>query len=284
MGSQEKKNERSFFLLTLLPSIAMVNSMELLVCVKQVPESEAPIFIDESGGWIQRDTITEFKMNRLDEYAVEEALLIKESMAGTRVDIITVGPDRCDEVVRRSIGMGADSGVHIRTASDGYQSPHGVATAIADFARSKHYSLILTGSMSEDAMQGQVGPMLAARLDLPWATSVISEKISSDKKTIYVEREIEGGNRDMLELQLPALITIQSGINTPRWPSLSNLLRANSQDLEEISTSDPAGRQQMEQVAAVVYPKKSRAGLVLAGSRAEKAASLLKVLREKSLL
>jgi electron transfer flavoprotein beta subunit len=262
----------------------MVNSMRILVCVKQVPESETPILIDESIGWIQRDTITEFKMNRLDEYAIEEALLIKESIAGTRIDIITVGPDRCDEVVRRSIGMGADSGVHIRTASDGYQSPHGVATAIADFARAKNYTLILTGAMSEDAMQGQVGPMLAARLGFPWATSVIFEKVSSDRETIYVEREIESGHRDMLELKLPALITIQSGINTPRWPSLSNLLRANAQELEEVSISDSAGLQQMEHAAGVAYPKKSRAGLILTGSRAKKAAGLLTVLREKSFL
>ena len=262
----------------------MVNSMKILVCVKQVPESEVPILIDASGGWIQRDAITEFKMNRLDEYAVEEALLIKESIAGTRIDVITVGPDRCDEVVRRAIGMGADSGVHIRTASDGYQSPYGVAAAIADFARAQNYTLILTGAMSEDAMQGQVGPMLAARLGFPWATSVIFEKISSDKKTIYVEREIENGHRDMLELSLPAVITLQSGINTPRWPSLSNLLRANSQELEEVCISDPAGLQQMEHPAEVGYPRKSRAGLVLAGSLREKATRLVTILRQKTLL
>jgi electron transfer flavoprotein beta subunit len=258
--------------------------MRILVCVKQVPESEIPILIDESVGWIQRNTITEFKMNRLDEYAIEEALLIKESIADTRIDIITVGPDRCDEVVRRSIGMGADTGVHIRTAPDGYQSPYGVAAAIADFARGKNYALILTGAMSEDSMQGQVGPMLAARLGFAWATSVIFERIASDLQTIYVEREIENGHRDMLELKLPALITIQSGINTPRWPSLSNLLRANSQELEEVSIRNPALRQQMEHPAEIGYPKKSRAGLILTGSRAEKAASLMTVLREKSFL
>ena len=255
-----------------------------MVCVKQVPESELPILIDESGEWIQGDAITEFKMNRLDEYALEEALLIKESIASTRIDVITVGPDRCDEVVRRAMGMGADSGVHIRTVSDGYQSPYGVAAAIANFARGKKYTLILTGAMSEDAMQGQVGPMLAAQLGFAWATSVIFEKIAADKKTIYVEREIESGHRDTLELKLPAVITIQSGINSPRWPSLSNLLRANSQELAEVSISDPAGLQQMEHPAAVGYPRKSRAGLVLTGSRTEKAARLLTVLREKSFL
>ena len=258
--------------------------MIILVCVKQVPESEIPIHIDESAGWIQRDAITEFKMNRLDEYAVEEALLIKESIAGTRIDVITVGPDRCDEVVRRAMGMGADSGVHIQTACDGYQSPFGVAAAIADFACGKNYALILTGAMSEDTMQGLVGPMLAARLGFSWATSVIFENIASDKKSIYVEREIEGGHRDTIELKLPAVITIQSGINTPRWPSLSNLLRANSQELEKISISKLAKLQQTEHLAELVYPQKRRAGLVLSGSLQEKAARLLMIIREKSLL
>jgi electron transfer flavoprotein beta subunit len=138
--------------------------------------------------------------------------------------------------------------------------------------------------MSEDDMQGQVGPMLAARLGLPWATSVIFEKIAPDRKTIYVEREIEGGNRDTLELKLPAVITIQSGINTPRWPSLSNLLRANSQELEKIFINDLTELPEMEVLVEVVYPQKNRAGMVLPGSLQEKAARLLTIFREKSLL
>jgi electron transfer flavoprotein beta subunit len=258
--------------------------MKILVCVKQVPEAEIPIHIDEATAEIQKDAVSEFKMNRLDEYAVEEALLIKESIAGSRIDVITVGPARCDEVVRRAIGMGADSGVHIQTASEGYQSPFGIAAVIADFAHGKNYDLILTGAMSEDSMQGQVGPMLAAQLGFAWATSVIFEKIAPDKQSIYVEREIEGGHRDTLELRLPAVITIQSGINTPRWPSLSNLLRANSQKLEMIFISDPAKPRQMEHLAAVAYPQKTRAGLVLSGSLQEKATRLLTIFREKSLL
>jgi electron transfer flavoprotein beta subunit len=278
MALFSKSGKRNIFMTT------GINTMKILVCVKQVPESEVPIHIDTSTGWIQEDAITDFKMNRLDEYAVEEALLIKESIAGTRIEVITVGPDRCDEVVRRAIGMGADSGVHIRTPSDDYQSPLQVASWIAEFAHKKAYDLILTGTMAEDDMQGQVGPALAARLSLPWATSVIFEKIAPDRKSIYVEREIEGGNRDILELKLPAVITIQSGINTPRWPSLSNLLRANSRKLETLYISDLKRLAGLEALVGVAYPEKSRAGLVLSGSRAEKAARLMTILREKHLL
>ena len=180
--------------------------------------------------------------------------------------------------------MGADSGVHIQTPSDGYQSPLQVASWIAEVAHKKAYDLVLTGTMAEDDMQGQVGPALAARLGLPWATSVIFEKIAPDRKTIYVEREIEGGNRDTLELRLPAVITIQSGINTPRWPSLSNLLRANSQKLEKMYIGDLAKLTETEALVALAYPEKSRAGVVLAGSREEKAGRLMTILREKHLL
>jgi len=258
--------------------------MKILVCVKQVPEPDIPILIDAANQWIQHEEITGFKMNRLDTYAVEEAVLIKEAATDTCIEVVTVGPDRCDEVVRRAIGMGVDAGVHIRTATDGYLSPFQTASWIAEFAHDQAYDLILTGAVSEDGMHGQVGPMLAAGLGLPWATYVISEKIAPDKETIYVEREIEGGNRDRLELKLPALITIQSGINTPRWPSLSNLLKANSQKLKLVAIDDRTGWQEMETLASLGYPEKSRTGLVLSGSRAEKAERLMKILHENHLL
>ena len=113
---------------------------------------------------------------------------------------------------------------------------------------------------------------------------MIFEKIASDKNSIYVEREIESGHRDKLELKFPALLTIQSGINSPRWPSLSNLLRANSQGLKKISTNNLAKVEHMDLLTEVIYPQKCRAGLVLSGSLQEKADRLLMILRDKSLL
>lgn len=258
--------------------------MKILVCVKQVPESESPVTIDESTGWIAGDAITEYRMNRLDEYAVEEALLIKETFADCHVDVITVGPDGCEAVVRRAVGMGADSGIHLEVLSGGFLSAFEVAARLADFAAGRNYTLILAGAMSEDSMQGQVGPMLAAQLDCVWATSVIAEKISPDRKTIYVEREIEGGHRHLLELDLPAVITIQSGINTPRWPTLSNLLKASSQGLERISADESTNSKPMQYLTKLTYPQKSRNGLVLSGSVQEKAVGLMTILAQKSLL
>ena len=258
--------------------------MKILVCIKQVCESESPIEIDDHGRWIQMDVITGYKMNRLDEFAVEEAVLLKEAYPGTSIDAITLGPDRSAEVIKRAIGMGADHGVHMLTESEGYLNPFTIASGIADYARDKHYTLILTGVMSEDQMQGQVGPMIAACLSLPWATSVIRQQLAPDTKSVLVEREIEGGRRDTLQLQLPAVLTIQSGINRPRYPSLSNLLRANKQKLETFQAGDLTQPQLRENVVRVTYPENSRSGTILTGTQREKASQLLNLFRERALL
>jgi electron transfer flavoprotein beta subunit len=258
--------------------------MKILVCIKQVPDSESLILIDDNAAWIQSEEISEFRMNRLDEFAVEEAVLIKEAFSDVIVDAISAGPDRAAEVIRRSIGMGADAGIHVDTGSEGYYSSFEIATWIAGYARNKQYDLILTGAMSEDNMQGHVGPMIAKRLARPCATAVISEKIAPDKKTVYVEREIEGGSRDTLELRLPAVLTIQSGINTPRYPSLSNLMRANKQELTQIHIADFAQRSSPEKIAQIVYPQKSRTGTELSGTAEEKAKQLVSILRKRALL
>ena len=262
----------------------MVLYMKILVCVKQVPESENPILIDDGNAWVKSNEICDFKMNRLDEFAVEEALLIKAAFPDTKIDALSAGPERSKEVIRRSIGMGADAGIHINTESEGYHSSFEIAAWIAEYARGEPYDLILAGAMSEDNMQGQVGPMIAKRLSLPWATAVIFEKIASDRKTIYVEREIEGGQRDTLELPLPAVLTIQSGINTPRYPSLSNLLRANKQGLNRIDAADLTQLAARENLVELVYPRKTRSGTVLQGTEEQKATQLIRILRERSFL
>jgi electron transfer flavoprotein beta subunit len=180
--------------------------------------------------------------------------------------------------------MGADAGIHIDTGPEGYHSSFEIAAGIAEYARGESYDLFLTGAMSEDNMQGQVGPLIARGLSRPCATAVIFEKIAADKKTIYVEREIEGGQRETLALTLPAVLTIQSGINTPRYPSLSNLLRANKQGLKRIKGADLVQLAARENLVELVYPHKARSGMLLKGTEKEKATQLIRILREKALM
>jgi electron transfer flavoprotein beta subunit len=258
--------------------------MKILVCVKQIPQLDAGIRIDAAGLWVEFVKSHPFVMNRFDEFAVEEAVRIKESDPGVTIDAISVGPLRAEKVIRRSMGMGADHGIHVITESEGFISPLDTASWIASVAERKAYDLILTGAMSEDAMQGQVGPMLAELLGMPWATSTIFAQVSLDSGTLYAEREMEGGVRECLELDLPALLTLQSGINRPRYPSLSNMLRANKQALEIIEVGSGAADCGKEHLVRLKYPEKSRAGWILDGSAEEKADRLLAVLRDRAFI
>jgi electron transfer flavoprotein beta subunit len=258
--------------------------MKILVCVKQVPEAEAQVSIDASAKWVEVGGAAEYRMNRFDECAVEEAILIKEAYPDTVIDVITLGPERAEAVVRRAMGMGADNGAHILFAGGGYVDAFTTAGAIAAYAGDKRYDLILTGAMSEDLMQGQVGPLLAAHLEMACISSTIHAELAADKKKIYVEREVEGGSREVGNIRLPALLTIQTGINTPRYPALSKLMRANNRELEVVE-SDVWGQASAPQtLVGVALPEKTRDAVFLEGSAAEKALQLVNILRERSLM
>ncbi len=272
--------------------------MKILVCVKYVPDPDHVVFHASENGRIVIGEMSEFRMNRFDEFAVEEALRIREGKGDVSIDVLTIGPARSRDVLRRAMGMGADSGVHLETPVDGYISPMTKAAWIAGYANGKGYSLILTGAMSEDMMNAQVGPMVAAFLGLPCATQVIQTRLPSVQGSssgavlpdvcpdIYVEREIEGGSREMMTIDLPAVLAVQTGINEPRYPSLSNLLRANKQEIEIIAAASPEGEASGETDAMVemVMPEKNRAGMHLNGSPSEKAEQLIAILREKAFI
>jgi len=258
--------------------------MKILVCVKQVPESDAPVSIDDATGWVSLGGAATYAMNRFDECAVEEAVRIKEAYPDTVIDVVTAGPERAEAVVRRAMGMGADNGAHILTAADTYVDAFKTAAAIAAYARKQPYDLILTGAMSEDLMQAQVGPLVAAHLGMACVTSTIAIDLSAGTDRVYVEREVEGGCREVGDIRLPALLTIQTGINTPRYPALSKLLRANSRELEivDLDVFDPGDSPQA--LEGVALPEKTRDAVFLEGSTAQKAGQLLNILRERSLI
>jgi electron transfer flavoprotein beta subunit len=258
--------------------------MKILVCIKQVVSTESSLELDSNGKWIQETDVTEFRMNRFDDYALEEALLIKEAYPDVTVDIVSVGPDRVQEVIKKALSKGADNGTHILHNKLGYCPPQTIAKLIADFAEKQSYDLILTGVMAEDDMLCQVGPMTAFLLAMPCAVSVIKENLDIRERILTVHCEMESGKVEEVVLPLPALLTIQSGINQPRYPSLSNILRANSQELalvEGYPEEEPDGK---DTLLSVAYPAKSSTISMLEGSAEEKAEQLLKIFHNKSLL
>jgi electron transfer flavoprotein beta subunit len=259
--------------------------MKLLACIKAVPEVEDAVAFNAEDPVVTVDETTNLRMNRFDEFVVEEAVLIKNLISSAVVDVVSVGPENAKKAIQRAMGMGADAGYHI--VADYSQSCDAfyVATCIGQFAAKKSYDMILTGVMSEDMIQSQVGPMIAQRLTLPWATSVVYETILPDGKTIYVERELEGGIRERIEITLPAVLTIQSGINEPRYPSISKLIRAIDTGVETIrpeSLGVVVTRTTL--ISGYSYPEKTRNGLILEGATTEKALTLIKILRKKGLL
>ncbi len=258
--------------------------MKILVCIKAVPEPEHAISDTNDIPELSVDDQTEIRMNRFDEFAVEEAVLIKESFPETIVDVISVGPENAVKIVKRAIGMGTDNGTHIiadyQTACDALA----VSTCIAEAAKEKNYDLIFCGIMSEDMMQFSTGPMIAQRLELPWTTSVIQTSINCENRKIRIDRELEGGVRQIVDIKLPALLTIQSGINEPRYPSLSNLLRANKSLINIISADESQATPSFCRDAGYAYPEKKRDGLIIEGTSQEKAEKLLQILKEKALI
>lgn len=258
--------------------------MRILVCIKQVADPESKPVLSADGKWASYGENTSYRINRFDEHAIECALQIREASPGTLIDVISIGPQRVRNAIRRAIEMGADSGFHIEHDKDGFTSPLQRAHMIAGFYRKKKYDLIITGAMSQDMMSGQTGPMTAALLGIPSATTVIAFRINALLKNVRVERELESGLRTSMDLALPALLAVQSGINRPRYPSLSNVMRAKTADIETVTPAAEDLIRPRENVRQVMQVTSGRGGVVLQGSSEEKAEALWQMLHEKSLI
>jgi electron transfer flavoprotein beta subunit len=254
--------------------------VDIWVCVKAIAPPDA--LVDPSD-WVKGGG-GELIMNRFDEFAVEEALLIREQIPDSRIHVISVGPEKAAPIVRRALGMGADEGIHILTERPGYLCPQTTAAWIAQYAQSRLPDLILTGMMSEDDMNGQVGPLVAELLHWPCATAVIARRFLPQVGRLYVEREVEGGLREALTIQLPAVLAVQSGINQPRYPILSKMLRANHKRLTLIRAETLAPCADQVMLRRTRNPQKTRAGRVLKGTPLDKARQLITILQSRSLM
>jgi electron transfer flavoprotein beta subunit len=255
--------------------------LRILVLVKQTPDSEADVLVSAGDDSVLvRDN--DWRMNRFDEFAVEEALTIRGAFPGSSVEAVSVGPARVVAVLRRALAMGVNEAFHIQY--EGYQDvfPGETALLIAAFARGRFYDLILAGVMSEDAMHGQTGPMVAELLDFSCAAAVVAEAVDPENNRITVERELEGGLREGLELPLPALIAVQSGINRPRYPALSHVLRSRSQPVLTVPSDSLAHPSRRERLVAIAPPTPSGKAVFLEGNAAKKAGRLAEIFTERA--
>lgn len=257
--------------------------MKILVCIKQIISQDRPVDIAPDGKQLLLGTNPGSHMNKYDEYALEEALRLKEEFPQSTITAVSVGGETIKPILKRALEMGADEAFILSAKQSSFFWPKEVASIIADFARTRTFDLILTGVMAEDTMFAQTGPMLAALLNMACATSVIEQKTDLKQKIIEVIREIDAFNKDRLLLKLPALLTIQSGINQPRYPSLPNKLRAKKQDIPIIK-SKLEDKPINTPISFSLYEREAKSTLFLSGDLNDKAQCLRILLQEKGLL
>lgn len=266
--------------------------MDVVVCVKHVPDvGEAELRIDEAGKDVRKEGLV-FDINEWDDYALEEALLMKERYGGS-VTAITLGPPAAEETLRKCLAKGADMAVRLYDEAfkgcDAYATAKILAAAIK--ALDLKYDLILTGAQASDDGYAAVGPILAQLLDIPYATLVKKVDVLSDRKTVRVHRELEGGLEEVLELDLPALLTIQTGINEPRYVSIMGIRRAARRGIKVVGLKE-LGLSEGEVGEAGSWLRTLRAYLpvsevktvFLKGSPEEVASKLVSILRERGLM
>ncbi|MGM0394098.1 MAG: electron transfer flavoprotein subunit beta/FixA family protein [Thermodesulfobacteriota bacterium] len=209
--------------------------MEILVCVKRVPDTAENEFeLNSAGNDLDRDDLV-YSVNEWDNYAVEEAIQIVDNVGGS-VTVVTVGDDESEEVLRREMAMGANNGVLLSDDAFEGSDGKGIAAILKAEIEKGKYDLILTGAQADEGA-GQVGGMLAAMLDYPYASLVNKIEVVNDA-TIKVGREIEGGNQEMNEIQLPCVLSIQTGINEPRYVGIRGIRKVASVDVPVKSASD----------------------------------------------
>lgn len=259
--------------------------MEILVCAKRVPDtSENEIELNSAGNDIQRDDLV-YSINEWDNYAVEEALQMV-SQAGGHVTVATVGGDEGEEILRREMAMGANHGVLI--SDDAFQGSdnRGIAAILAAFVRKGNYDLVLTGAQAEDG-GAQVGGMLAAMLDCPFASLVNSITVLDGHK-LKISREVAGGNKEFSEIDLPCVLSIQTGINEPRYVGMRGIRQVASVSIPTLGAAelgiDPSTvGQAAAKVIRVDYfvPAVGKGAEILQGSREEIADRLFELVTAK---
>ena len=208
--------------------------MEIIVCVKRVPDTaENEIEVNSDGSDIERDDLV-YSVNEWDNYAVEEAIRIRDKVGG-KVTVITVGEEEDEDVLRREMAMGADNGLLLCDGAFDGSDGKGVTTLLKAAVEKGRYDLILTGAQA-DGGAGEVGGMLAAMLDYPYASLV--NKIDVDGDTLKVGREIEGGNQEMNTITLPCVPSVQTGINEPRYVGIRGIRKVASVKIPKQGAGD----------------------------------------------
>jgi electron transfer flavoprotein beta subunit len=253
--------------------------MKIAVCIKQVVTREWQLRVNDAKTWI-RDQDASFELNEPDAYALEEALRLKERHGG-EVVVCSAGPARATQVIREALARGADRAIHVEGDALATADGATVAAALAEAIRGEGFDLVLTGLQSDDSGFGQVGVVLAETLGMPHATIIMEvqqAEAAGSGPALRVKRELEGGWFQWLTLPLPALLTIQSGINQLRYATLKGIMAAKKKEIRKVAHA--AGAAPGQTVVALYVPEKGKKTEMISGGAPEAARQLVAKLRD----
>lgn len=253
--------------------------MKILVCVKQVPDMDSRFRPNAAGVWFDEADL-DWRMNEYDEYAVEQALLLKEQLGeAPEVTVLSIGPDRVVEVIKKALAMGCDRGIHVSDPEVVCKDPWQIAGTIAACAGEEGFDLVFTGMQSQDRGSAQVGVITAELLKIPCVTTLVG--FSFDEGVITARRELEGGTRGVAKLRPPALFTCQSGLNSPRYPTLPNILKSRRKEIRTIPVEELPASAPLSVTTVFHPPPRKGGGIVLEGEPDGLVDRLMEILRGK---
>ena len=256
--------------------------MKIVVCLKQVPGHDSVLRLNEAGTWI-RETDLGFEVNEPDTYALEVGLRLREKLGG-EVVVCSLGPARAQQAIKEALSKGADRAIHLDDPALEACDAYGVALALARAIQKESPDLVLTGLQSDDQGSAQTGVILAELLGLPHSTIIM--EIQAEGPQLKVKRELEGGWFQWIAMPLPALLTIQSGINKPRYATLKGIMAAKKKTIQSLTLADLGLRQAelapRQKILKVYVPPKSSRTEYLQGSPREIAAQLVDKLKNEA--
>ncbi len=252
--------------------------MKIAVCIKQVPTREWQPRLNDGGTWVREQDVS-YELNEPDAYALEEALRLREKHGG-EVVVCSAGPARVQQVIREALARGADRAIHVEddrlAAADAFVTAEALAAAMAD----ERFDLVLTGLQSDDQGHGQTGVILAERLGMPHSTIIMEVEADPAAASLRVKRELEGGWFQWIAMPLPALLTIQSGINQLRYATLKGIMAAKKKEIRRAAL--PPGVQPTQEIVSLAMPTRSKQTQMITGTPADAARDLVRRLREEA--
>jgi electron transfer flavoprotein beta subunit len=253
--------------------------MKILVCIKQVPDMESKFKVDAAGSWYEKTDLV-WRMNEYDAFAVEQAVRLKEQVRDADITVLSIGSEQVKETIKKALAMGCDRGAHIIDEDASGRSPYQIAGIIAEFARDKGFDVIFTGMQSRDRGSGQVGILVAEMLGIPGISTVVD--FTWEDGTICAKRELEGGTKARVKARSPALVTCQLGLNSPRYPTLPNIMKAKKKELLSTPVSGFLKADALQETVKLYFPEKKGGGRVLEGEVGQLVDQLIKILKDQT--